>query len=108
MISFEAFVSILCCGVIFSAAAMRLNLLHIASKPVTFWFALEVVGLITLMGGSVGAIGEWFMDNLDVHAETIVYLGAAIFAIGISRGQLCSLVARLQGWDGVDRRQLRR
>lgn len=90
--------------VVLVAAAMRLNILHAARLKVTFWSVSEVLGLAFLMAGCAGVVGEWFLPNNEFHSETIVIVSVALFAIGISRGQLCQVVVRLQGWDGTDRR----
>jgi hypothetical protein len=97
--------SILAAAVIFVTVCLRLNVLKATPRTVTPWTVLEVLGLATLLGGCAGSIGEWFLPNAEFHAETIVLAGAALFAIGISRGALCQVVARLHGWDGTDRRQ---
>jgi hypothetical protein len=91
--------------VVFLAVVLRLNVLKAERHTITFWRILEVLGLVGLLGGSVGVAGEWFLESAEFHAETIFMVGAAMFAIGISRGALCQVVARLQGWDGTDRRQ---
>lgn len=100
----EQFLSILAAGVVFTTAVLRLNLLKAGEHKVTFWRVAEVLGLAGLMGGCMGLIGEWFLENAEFHAETIVIVSAAMFSIGVARGQLCELVARLQLWDGCDRR----
>jgi hypothetical protein len=100
----EQILSIVASAVIFVTVCLRLNILKADSHKVTPWSVLEVIGLATLLGGCAGSIGEWFLPNAEFHAETIVLAGAAVFAIGISRGALCQVMARLQGWDGRDRR----
>lgn len=90
--------------VVFVTAVLRLNILKAERHTVTAWRVLEVLGLAGLMGGCMGSIGEWFLENAEFHSETIVMVSAAAFAIGVSRAQLCQVVARLQGWDGTDRR----
>jgi hypothetical protein len=102
----ETCLSIVAAAVVFLAAVLRLNMLKAARHSVTVWRVLEVLGLAGLMGGTMGVIGEWFLPQADFHAETIVITSLAVFCVGISRGphQLCQVVARLQGWDGQDRR----
>jgi hypothetical protein len=100
----EQTVAILACVVVFLAAVMRLNVLKASRHSMTWWRVLEVLGLAGLMGGCAGSIGEWFLPNAEFHAETIILVSVALVAIGISQGQLCQVVARLQGWDGTDRR----
>lgn len=99
----EQAINIVAAAVIFAAALLRLNILHAAKAD--FWRTVEVVGLTTLMAGCAGTVGEWFLPNEDFRAETVVLVGAAIFAVGVTHAKLCELVARLQGWDGrSDRR----
>lgn len=100
----EQLLSIAGAFVVFLAVVLRLNVLKAERHTINFWRVLEVFGLVGLMGGCVGVAGEWFLENAEFHAETIFMVGAALFAIGISRGALCQLVARLQGWDGSERR----
>jgi hypothetical protein len=100
----EQILSIAASAVIFAAVCLRLNVLKIERQRVTPWSVMEVVGLATLLGGCAGSMGEWFLPNAEFHAETIVLAGAALFAIAVSRGALCQVVARLQGWDGCERR----
>lgn len=98
----EQILAIAAAATVFVTVCLRLNVLK--ATHVTAWSVLEVVGLATLLGGCAGSVGEWFLPNAEFHAETIVLCGAALFAVGISRGALCQVVARLQGWDGGDRR----
>lgn len=100
----EQLLSIAAAAVVFVTVALRLNILKVERHTLNRWLVLEVLGLATLLGGCAGSIGEWFLPNAEFHAETIVLFGAAMFALGISRGALCQLVARLHGWDGSDRR----
>ena len=100
----EQLLSIIACAILFATVCLRLNAMSADRQSVTRWRVLEVVGLAMLLGGCAGSIGEWFLPNAEFHAETIVNCGAALFAIGISRGALCQVAARLQGWDGSDRR----
>ena len=104
----ETFVSCISFVVLAIAAAMRLNILY--SKHSTKWHYTEAVGLVMVFAGCVTAIGEWFLPTgSDLHAETMWALGAAIWSVGVSRGlQLCQLAARLQGWDGTERRTVER
>lgn len=87
--------------IVFLSAVLRLNVLRAERHTLTPWRLLEVLGLVAVMGGCMGLIGEWFLENAEFHAETIFVVGAAMFAFGISRGALCQVV---QGWDGTERR----
>ena len=101
----EQIVSCTSALVLIAAAAMRLNILKASRAHTTIWQVLEAAGLVVAMAGLAGIVGEWFVHSLDeMRSETIFVAGAAIFAVGISRGRLCQVVARLQGWDGKDRR----
>lgn len=100
----EQLLSIVAASIVFIAAVLRLNILKAERHTINAWRVAEVLGLAALMGGCAGMVGEWFLVNAEFHAETIVIVGCAMFAAGVSRGQLCQLVARLQGWDGGNRR----
>lgn len=100
----EQLVSIASAGVIFVAVCLRLNVLKAEQRTMNPWSLAEVLGLVGLLGGCAGSIGEWFLENAEFHSETIVLAGAAVFAVAISRGALCQVAARLHGWDGSDRR----
>lgn len=101
----EMILNILGAWVVLSCAALRLNLLKAERRTVTFWSICEVLGLAGVMGGCAGVIGEWFMPTAEFHAETVVMDSVALFAFGISKASFCQVVARLQGWDGADRRK---
>lgn len=100
----EQVVSIIAAVMVIAAAAMRLNLLQAKRGQFNAWLGVEALGLVVLMSGCAGVIGEWFLPLEEIHAETIVLTGMAAAAVGISRGRLCQVVARLQGWDGRERR----
>jgi len=100
----EMLLSIAASVVIFVAAVFRLNLLKCSRLTLSLAALLEVLGLAGLMGGCAGAIGEWFLPNADFHAETIIVASVAMICVGISRGRLCQIAARLYGWDGCERR----
>jgi hypothetical protein len=68
--------------VIFATVCLRLNVLKAERHTLSFWIALEVMGLAALLAGCAGSIGEWFLPNAEFHAETIVLCGAAMFALG--------------------------
>lgn len=104
----EATLSVIAAAIVFLMAVLRLNILRLDRHTVTRWSIAEVLSLACLMGGCAGVIGEWFLENAEFHAETIVMASAAVFAVSISRGQLCQVVARLQGWDGGERRSTTR
>lgn len=104
----EQVLSILAAAVVFTTACLRLNVLKAERRTMNPWSLSEVFGLIALLCGCAGSVGEWFLPNAEFHAETIVLVGAALFALGVSRGALCQLVARLQGWDGAERRMAER
>lgn len=101
----EQLFSIFSAVIVFAAAAMRMNLLKLERglRPPANQI-LEAIGLVVLMGGCAGIVGEWFLPNENFHAETLVLGGCAFFLVGMSGGRLCQVVARLQGWDGRERR----
>jgi hypothetical protein len=102
----EQILSIAGAVVVFFSAVLRLNILRASRKTISAWRVLEVVGLAGLMGGAAGTIGEWFLENAEFHSETILLVSLAIVFAGISEGRLSEIVARLKGWDGIDRRDL--
>lgn len=100
----EMFISVAAAVAVFVVVLMRLNTLHAAGAHITFWRAAEVIGLAILLAGCAGVIGEWFLENAEFHAETVVMVGAAIAGMGMSRGELCAFIAKVQSWDALDRR----
>lgn len=100
----EQWASIAAAAVVFFAAVLRLNMLHATRRTIDAWRVIEVIGLSGLMGGCAGSIGEWFLENAEFHAETIVMTSMAALAIAISRGELRELFSRLKIWDGSERR----
>lgn len=101
----EQLLSIAAAIVVFFSAALRLNILRASRTTISMWRVLEVIGLAGLMGGAAGTIGEWFLENAEFHSETILLVSLALVFAGISDGKLCEIVARLKGWDGIERRE---
>lgn len=87
------------------AFAMRLNALKMSRDSLSPWQVVEVFGAVGALCGCAGSVGEWFMPGTGVHAETIILAGTAMWVMGFTRGRLCQLAARLQGWDGVTERR---
>lgn len=102
----EQLVSIGAAIAVFIAAALRMNLLKLGRGCGPFQ-VLEALGLILLMGGCAGTVGEWFLPMADFRAETLVITGCALALVGISRGSPCDAVPRIR-WDGIERRLARR
>jgi hypothetical protein len=101
----EQILSILSAIVVFAAAAMRMNLFKLErGQRIPVRHLLEVAGLVILMGGCAGVIGEWFLPNENFYSDTLVLVGSAFFVLGVSGGRLCQVVTRLEGCDGRDRR----
>jgi hypothetical protein len=102
--SLEMMCSIVGALILGAAFALRLNALKAARSTLSRWQMLEVTGAAMALGGCTGVIGEWFLPSADFHAETVLVVGASAWVVGFTRGHLCELASRLQGWDGVDRR----
>lgn len=100
----EMICSIVGAWILGSAFALRLNALKASRHTLTRWQLLEVAGAGMALGGCAGVVGEWFLDSAEMHAETILVVGAAAWVVGFTRGHLCNLAARLKGWDGTERR----
>jgi hypothetical protein len=103
----EMVLSIAASLVVLVGAIYRLNVIKYAHLRLSLdgmFNTLEALGLAAIAGGCAGEIGEWFLPRAEIHAETIVLTGLAIFVVGVSRGRVCQMVVRMQGWDGTDRR----
>lgn len=101
----EMIASISSAAVLFAAIALRLNTLGAHTTGFSFWNGIEFFGGVVGLMGCVGVIGHWFLDNPEqIPADTLAFSGLAVFAVGASRGRLCQTIARLQGWDGGERR----
>lgn len=102
----EMAISLFASVMVFLCAVLRLNGMHYRRGKTSRWEIVEAAGLVSVMAGASAVAGEWFLPGTAVHGDTILVTGAAIFAIGVSRGRFEALCRRLHitEWDGVDRR----
>lgn len=65
----------------------------------------ERLGFALVIGGACGqALSYWWPKIELFPVDALLHLGLALVALAMVRGDVHNLVARLKGWDGVDRR----
>jgi hypothetical protein len=103
----EAIIVCVSAAIVFVAVLLRMNNLYFKKAKPIFWSVIEVSGLVLLLAGCAGVVGERFLPHEHFHhAKSLFIFGVASSILGVSRGTLCQVVARLRGWDGSDRRSM--
>lgn len=60
--------------------------------------------LLVGTGSLASALSIWWPIWNDFYPDTMQNLGMALLALGMMRGKLHALIARIRGWDGQERR----
>lgn len=58
----------------------------------------EKIGFAVLFAGCSGSIFEWWLPQVEIHAETVISIGLALIAISTQRQRLRRFLETAFGW----------
>ena len=65
----------------------------------------ERIGFALVIGGAIGQAASYWWPRAELWpVDVVLHLGLTFVALAMIRGDLRNLLARLRGWDGIDRR----